>query len=87
MDPFERVNPRAAEMRTRYLLDTIQACGPLAGQQLAADDRRRDAQECAAMWVATHSARQRPPGTWRRRFGTLLVRAGSRLQRIPDPVG
>lgn len=87
MDPYERTNSRTAERQTRYLLDTIHAFGPLAGQYLAEEERRRDARQWAAVWSATHEARQRTPGIWRRRVGARLVRAGTRLQRVPTPRG
>lgn len=87
MDPYERTISRTVERQTRYLLDVIHACGPMAGHYLAQEDRRRDARQCAAIWSATHSVRRGTPGAWRRRCGAVLVRAGTRLQRVPTPRG
>lgn len=92
MYPYISSRYTTADARTRHLLDTVATCGPLfAGHLLAAEERQQDAQRWAAVWAATHVARERTPGTGRRWLGALLVRAGGRLQgaaaatRVPDP--
>jgi hypothetical protein len=91
MYPYETPHHKAADAQTRRLLDTVAICGPFAGHLLAAEERRQDAQRWAAIWAATHTARERAPGAGRRWLGALLVRAGGRLQGAaaaplaPDP--
>jgi hypothetical protein len=83
MYPYESSHHTAADAHTRHLLDTIVTCGPMAAQVLAAVERLQDAERWAAVWAATHAARARTPGAGRRWLGTLLVRAGGRLQGAP----
>jgi hypothetical protein len=80
MYPYETPHYKAVDARRHHVLDTIGACGPFASHVLAAEERRRQAENWAAVWTATHGGQVRTPGRWRRWFGTILVRAGTRLQ-------
>jgi hypothetical protein len=80
MDRYESSYHKAADARMHHVLDTIRDCGPFAPQMLAAEERWREAEQWAAVRSATHTTRERTPGAWRRSLGTLLVRAGIRLQ-------
>jgi hypothetical protein len=84
MYPYEAPHHKAADARSRHLLDTIVACGPYAAHMLAAEERRQEAEHMAALWAATHAARERTPGAGRRWLGTLLVRLGGRLLGAPS---
>src|SRR5262249_60678361 len=80
MYPYASSHHTASDAHTRRMLDTVVTCGPFAGHLLAAQERQQDAARRAAVWAATHAARERRPGTGRRWLGALLVRAGGRLQ-------
>jgi hypothetical protein len=68
----------------REVLDVWRCYGALAVDKIAADERHEQTRQCAALWNTTRSVRVRRPGAWRRRLGTFLVRAGTRLQGLPS---
>jgi hypothetical protein len=83
MDPYESPHYRAATARPRAFRDAYLYYGPFAATKLEADERHEKARHWAALWSATHPVRARAPGAWRCWLGTLLVRAGTRLQGLP----
>ena len=83
MYPNASAHYTVADAYLHRALDTVVNGGPLAAQILAAQERQQEAQSWAAVWVATHTARKRMPGAWRRWLGTFLVGAGTRLQNLP----
>jgi hypothetical protein len=87
MYPDASSHRTAAGAHMRHVLDTIANCGPHAARVLAAEEQRREAARCAAVWAATHAARERTPGAGRRWLGTLLIRAGGRLQGAQSAPG
>lgn len=80
MDPHALAHRTAADPYQDHLVDTIVTCGQYSPYVLAAEERHREAVQCTAVWAAVHADRERKPGAARRWLGTLLVRAGGRLQ-------
>src|SRR5215211_95124 len=77
---------RTSKDATSQMLDTIVACGPLAANVLAAEERHLEAQQYATQWTATHPDRTQGPRAWRHWSGKLLVRVGHRLEGAASTV-
>ena len=80
---------RADAVRTRpaagprEVLDVWHCYGALTVDKIAADERHEQIRRWTALWKTTRSVRARRPGAWRRGLGTVLIRAGTRLQGLP----